>query len=75
MQIKSNQFYGYKVQSQDCHQSHVYSYTSNISTNIVKNMVINVRVCLIEQTIKMDNSQHRDCPRFHVEHEVLLQTV
>ena len=29
-------------------------------------------VCLIEQTIKIGNSQHRDRPRFHVEHSGTL---
>ena len=28
---KSNEFYWYQVQSQDCHQSHVYSYTKTIT--------------------------------------------
>ena len=29
-------------------------------------------MCLIEQTIKIGNSQHRDRPRFHVEHSGTL---
>ena len=38
-QIKSNQFYWYKVQSQDCHQSHVYSYTRTI-TDIIQVQIL-----------------------------------
>ena len=29
-------------------------------------------MCLIEQIIKIGNSQHRDRPRFHVEHCVCV---
>ena len=39
VQIKSNQFYWYKVQSQDCHQSHVYSYTRTI-TDIIQVQIL-----------------------------------
>ena len=43
-QIKSNQFYWYKVQSQDCHQSHVYSYTRTITDVIQVQILSSMRL-------------------------------
>ena len=42
IEYKSNQFYWYKVQSQDCHQSHVYSYTRTIKDLIILNISTNI---------------------------------
>ena len=50
-QIKSNQFYWYKVQSQDCHQSHVYSYTRTITDIIQVQMTTNL---VIDETMKYE---------------------
>ena len=71
-QIKSNQFYWYKVQSQDCHQSHVYTYTITCTITITnrplyKRFLIYIGFTKIKSSNKSSNKSCWKACFYHID--------